>query len=80
MNYNKPFDRITVEPGKMGGKPCIRGYRMTVQNVLSYLITYPNRADFFAAFPELEEEDIRQALGFASANLNDMMIPLELAS
>ena len=80
MNFPQPFDRITVEPGKMGGKPCIRGYRFTVQNLLGYLATFPNRADFFEAFPFLEEEDVTQALGFAAASPNDLMNPLELAS
>ena len=80
MTFDKPFDRITVEQNKMAGKPCIRGYRFTVQNLLGYLATYPDRAEFLAEFPFLEEEDIRQALGFAAASLNDFMVPLDLAS
>jgi uncharacterized protein (DUF433 family) len=80
VTFAKPFDRITVEPDKMGGKPCIRGYRFTVQNVLGYLATYPNRAEFLAEFPFLEEEDIKQALAFAAASLDDFMVPLDLAS
>ncbi len=80
MTFAQPFDRITVEPGKMGGKPCIRGYRFTVQNLLGYLATYPDRSEFFAEFPFLEDEDVRQALAFAAASLDDFMVPLELAS
>jgi len=80
MTFDKPFDRITVEPDKMGGKPCIRGYRFTVQNVLGYLVTYPTRAEFFAEFPFLEDEDLNQALAFAAASLDDFMVPLDLAS
>lgn len=59
------FDRITIEPGKMGGRPCIRGYRLTVSRVLEVLATYPDRAAIAREYPELEDEDIRQALLFA---------------
>ena len=80
MTFEKPFDRITVEPDQMGGEPCIRGMRITVRNVLAYLATYANRAELFDAFPDLEEEDVRQALNFASAGLKDFMVPLQIAS
>jgi len=65
------FDRITVEPGMMNGQPCIRGMRITVRRVLLALAIFPDRADFFGEYPELEEEDVRQALAYASANLAD---------
>jgi uncharacterized protein (DUF433 family) len=80
MTFEKPLDRITVDPGKMGGEPCIRGLRITVRNVLAYLVTYPSRAELLEAFPDLEEEDIRQALFFASASMKDFMVPLRIAS
>ena len=80
MTFDKPFDRITVEEGKMGGKPCIRGYRFTVQNLLGYLATYPNRAELFKEFPFLDDEDVNQALAFAAASLDDFMVPLDIAS
>lgn len=80
MNLKKPFDRITVEPGKMGGEPCIRGMRITVRNVLTYLTTYSSRGELFDAFPDLEEEDIQQALMFASARMKDSSAPLRIAS
>jgi uncharacterized protein (DUF433 family) len=67
MNLAPPFDRITVEPGKMGGQPCIRGMRITVRRVLEILGTYPVRAELFQDYPDLEEEDLQQALGFAAA-------------
>ncbi len=73
------FDRITVEPGKMGGKPCIRGFRFTVQNLLGYLATYPNRQDLFENFPFLEEEDIRQALLFTADRLDRFKAPRQVA-
>lgn len=65
------FDRITVEPGKCGGKPCIRGMRITVRRVLELLATYPDRASLFAEFPFLEPEDIQQALRYAAATVDD---------
>lgn len=60
------FDRITVDPGKCGGKPCIRGMRITVRRVLELLATFPNRAELFQEYPFLEEEDLQQALRFSS--------------
>ena len=65
------FERITVEPGKCGGKPCIRGMRITVRRVLEILSTYPEREEIFREYPFLEEEDIRQALGYAAAAVDD---------
>lgn len=60
------FDRITVDLGKCGGKPCIRGMRITVRRVLELLATFPNRAELFQEYPFLEEEDLQQALRFSS--------------
>lgn len=65
------FDRITVEPGKMSGQPCIRGMRITVKRVLLALAEYPNRDDFRRAYPDIDDEDVRQALAYAAANLED---------
>jgi uncharacterized protein (DUF433 family) len=70
MSLNPPFDRITIEPGKMGGQPCIRGMRITVRRVLEILATYPERLDLFKDYPDLEEEDLRQALEFAAATVD----------
>jgi uncharacterized protein (DUF433 family) len=70
------FDRITSDPAVMGGQPCIRGLRLTVRRVLEALATYPDRAELHTEYPELEEEDIRQALGFAAANLDDKVVEL----
>jgi uncharacterized protein (DUF433 family) len=69
------FDRITVEPGKCGGKPCIRGMRITVRRVLEILATYPDRTALFAAYPYLEPEDLQQALGYAAATFSDVRVP-----
>lgn len=65
------FDRITVEPGKCGGKPCIRGMRITVRRVLEILAAYRDRESIFREYPFLEEEDLTQALGYAAATVDD---------
>ena len=62
------FDRITSNPAILSGQPCIRGMRLTVRRVLEALATYPNRDELRAEYPEVEDEDIRQALEFARAN------------
>lgn len=57
---------ITVEPGKRGGKPCIRGLRITVCDVLEYLASGMTEAEILADFPDLTREDIRACLAFAA--------------
>lgn len=61
------FDRITVEPGKCGGRPCIRGMRITVRRVLELIYDYPDRAELFPEYPFLEDEDLRQAVQYAGS-------------
>ena len=68
------FDRITIEPGKCGGKPCIRGMRVTVRRVLELLATYRDQAAVLEEYPFLELEDLRQALHYAAATLDDEVI------
>jgi uncharacterized protein (DUF433 family) len=63
MTYH---DRITLEPGKRGGKPCIRGLRITVYDVLEMLANGMSSVEIVADFPELEEADIRACLAFAA--------------
>ena len=70
------FSRITSDPAVMNGQPCIRGMRLTVRRVLEALATYPDRQVFSAEYPELEDEDIRQALAYAAANLDDQVLEL----
>jgi len=65
------FDRITWNPNQMNGQPCIRGMRLTVRRVVEAVSEYPDRADLLRNYPELEPEDVRQALVFAAANLED---------
>lgn len=65
------FDRITVEPGKCGGKPCIRGMRITVRRVLEILATYTDRDEIFREYPFLEADDLRQAFHYAAIAVDD---------
>jgi uncharacterized protein (DUF433 family) len=57
---------ITIEPDKMGGKPCIRGLRITVYDVLDYLASGMTEAEILTDFPDLTSEDIRACLAFAA--------------
>lgn len=57
---------ITIEPAKRGGKPCIRGLRMTVGDVLDYLASGMSQEDILRDFPDLTAEDIRACLAFAA--------------
>jgi len=73
------FDRITSDPALLNGQPCIRGMRLTVRRVLEALATYPDRNELRSEYPELEDEDIRQALEYAAANLDDRVVELRTA-
>lgn len=57
---------ITLEPGKRGGKPCIRGLRITVYDVLEYLASGMTEKEILVDFPELTSEDIKACLAFAA--------------
>jgi uncharacterized protein (DUF433 family) len=59
-------ERITIEPDKRGGKPCIRGLRITVYDVLEYLASGMSEADILKDFPDLTREDIQACLAFAA--------------
>lgn len=63
MNYR---DIITIEPGKRSGKPCIRGLRITVSDVLEYLAGGMSTEEIVSDFPDLTAEDIRACLAFAA--------------
>ena len=63
MNYG---DIITIEPGKRGGKPCIRGMRITVYDILEYLAAGMSHPEILEDFSYLTEEDIRACLGYAA--------------
>lgn len=63
MDYR---DIITIEPGKLGGKPSIRGLRISVQSILEYLASGMTEKQIIADFPELTVDDIRACLAFAA--------------
>ena len=63
MNYQ---DRISIEPGKHGGKPCIRGMHITVYDVLEYLASGMSEQEIIDDFPDLTRDDIRACLAFAA--------------
>ncbi len=71
------LDRITSDPARLNGQPCVRGLRLTVRRVVEAVATYPDRDELRREYPELDEEDIRQALLYAATSLDDR--DLELA-
>jgi uncharacterized protein (DUF433 family) len=67
LDPQNALDRlITIDPDKCGGKPCIRGMRITVHDVLEYLASGMSHEDILRDFPDLTEEDIRACLSFAA--------------
>jgi uncharacterized protein (DUF433 family) len=74
MNYQ---DIITIEPGKRGGKPCIRGMRITVYDVLEYLASGMSQEDVLKEFPYLTEQDIRACLAFAADREKQLLVATE---
>jgi uncharacterized protein (DUF433 family) len=75
----KDFDRITIDPAVMNGQPCIKGTRLTVKRVLLALAQYPNREELHNDYPQVQDEDIQQALAYAAANLDDEIAELRMA-
>jgi uncharacterized protein (DUF433 family) len=71
------FDRITLNPDRCFGKPCIRGLRMPVASILSYLSSGMTVDEILKEWPELEREDIFQALGYAALSMEERVVFLE---
>jgi uncharacterized protein (DUF433 family) len=74
-HHHYKFDRITFDPDKCFGKPCIRGFRLPVSTLLASLgggMTIPN---ILKEWPDIEEEDIRQALAYAALETEERFIP-----
>ena len=71
MNYQ---NIITIEAGKRGGKPCVRGMRITVYDVLEYLASGMTPQEILADFPYLTEEDIRACLAYAADREKRLMV------
>ena len=70
------FTRITVEANKMGGMPCIRGLRLPVATVVGMVADGMGEVEILQAFPDLEPEDIRQALCYAAEAVRERELPL----
>lgn len=73
----KDFDRITVDPEVMGGKPCVRGLRVTVGMITGMVAAGKNAAEILGLYPYLEADDIRQALEFAAWRVEEADLPLQ---
>ena len=74
------FKRITVEPDKMGGVPCIRGLRIPVATVVGLVANKVTNAEILRDYPDLEQEDIWEALMFAAEAVRERQIPLTKVS
>jgi uncharacterized protein (DUF433 family) len=70
------LDRITSDPARMNGQPCIRDLRLTVRRVVELIAAYPDRDELAREYPELTAEDIRQALLYAASYLDDRIVEL----
>jgi uncharacterized protein (DUF433 family) len=76
-NRHYKFNRITLDAQKCFGKPCIRGLRMPVASILSYLSSGMTVEEILKEWPELDREDINQALGYAAWAMEERVVPLE---
>jgi uncharacterized protein (DUF433 family) len=70
------FERITRNPEVMGGKPCIRGMRVTVGTLVGLVASGLSLAEILKAYPYLEEDDIREALAYAAWRVEEVEVPL----
>ena len=73
------LDRITRNPEIMGGKPCLRGMRVTVGTIVGLVAAGYSNAQILAAYPYLEEEDIREALAYAAWRVEEIELPIPVA-
>lgn len=71
-----PLTRITLDPEVMGGKPCIRGLRVTVGTLVGLVASGRTVPEILAAYPYLEEEDIREALSYAAWRVEETEVPI----
>lgn len=75
----RTLNRITFDPEIMGGKPCIRGMRVTVGTIVGLVAAGHSFADILNAYPYLEEDDVKQALTYAAWRVEEVDVPLALA-
>lgn len=74
-----PLNRITLDPAVMGGKPCIRGLRVTVGTLVGLLAAGRTEQEILKAYPYLEPDDLREALAYAAWRAEEVEIPLNRA-
>ena len=75
----RTLDRITIDPEVMGGRPCIRGNRLTVNIIVGLIAAKHSREDLMRMYPFLEDEDITQALQYAAWRSNEEEVPIKRA-
>lgn len=73
----EPLKRITRDPAVMGGKPCIRGLRVTVGTIVGLVASGHTKQEILKLYPYLEEEDIHEALAFAAWRAEEIEVPLQ---
>ena len=73
------LDRITFDPQVMGGKPCIRGMRVTVGMIIGLIVAGHSFVDILKAYPYLEEADVREALTYAAWRVEEIELPLVIS-
>ena len=71
------LQRITIEPGQCGGRPCIRGMRIRVQDILDMLAAGTSEEEILRDYPYLERDDIRATMAYAAAYLNHTIVPAQ---
>jgi uncharacterized protein (DUF433 family) len=76
----RTYDRITVNPDQMGGTPCLRGLRIPVATVVGMIADGMTEDEILAAYPDLEREDVREALRFAAEAVRERELPLARGS
>lgn len=79
MSTYKNLTRITFDPNVMGGKPCIRGLRVTVGAIVGLIATGYSTVEILKAYPYLEKEDVRDALIYAAWRAEEVELPLVIA-
>jgi uncharacterized protein (DUF433 family) len=80
LSLMKGLDRITFNPAVMGGRPCLRGMRVTVGTIVGLIASDRDRAEILSLYPYLDDEDISQALRYAAWRAEESDLPLSTAS
>jgi uncharacterized protein (DUF433 family) len=79
INRMQLLSRITFDPNVMGGKPCIRGMRVTVGTIVGLVASKRTREEILKAYPYLEDADISEALSYAAWRVEEIELPLDIA-